>query len=172
MGGTLGINETNYYKKYLTLTSSSSNHLIPESTGFKIESPGTNTIIASVDGINNKLGEATATIHSSQETKIEDLTINFNSMFDIESYNLNGIEELKGFDINYLDLSNNKLTTLSALEGLTINDLNVSHNDIISIIPLTKVLELQSLNISYNKITSIKALSNIRGLTNIISNNN
>ncbi|MDO4535430.1 MAG: hypothetical protein Q4B63_06420 [Clostridium perfringens] len=291
--GTLGINETDYYKKYLILTSSNLQNLIPESTGFKIQSTGTNSIIASVDGIDNNLGETTATIHSSQSTKTENLTINFSNMFDVESYlpsinidviingktyneiynysgsltinnvslnatgtnnikieipefntitlntssnditvnpvqeiinfdgnkalinavsnaiqvnpseltyynlesycyaeengfgtpldinlsgkeltNLDGIEELKGFDINSLDLSNNKLTNLTALEGLTINDLNVSHNNITSVTPLTKVSGLQSLNISYNNIMSTKALSDINGLTNIISNNN
>ena len=292
-GGTLGINETNYYKKYLTLTSSNSKVLTPRPRGFKIESAGTNSVIASVDGISNTLGETTATIASIQATKTEDLTINFSSAFNVVAYlpsvnieviingktydetydysgaltmkdisvnktgtnnieieipmyntitlntssknitinpvqatinfdgntaladavasaiqvninnltyynlesycyaaengfgnpfdidlsgkdltSLQGIQALKGYDINSLNLSNNKLTDLSDLEGLTINDLNVSHNDLTSVTPLGDVSGLQSLNISYNDIASTKALSNIKGLTNIISNNN
>ena len=85
---------------------------------------------------------------------------------------LKGIEQLKGFDINSLDLSNNKLTNLDSLEGLTINDLNVSHNDIKNVDSLTKVKDLQSLNISYNKISSTKGLSSIKGLKSIDSTNN
>lgn len=101
----------------------------------------------------------------------------FGSPFDLDLSeqdlsNLNGIQALKGFDINSLDISNNKITDLNDLEGLTINDLNASHNDLTSVTPLTKVSGLQSLNISYNDITSTKVLSNIHGLTNIISNNN
>ena len=83
--------------------------------------------------------------------------------------NLKGIQELKGFDINILNLSNNKLTNLHELEGLTINNLNVSHNDIKNVDALTKVKDLQSLNISSNKISSTKELSSIKGLK--ITNN-
>ena len=86
--------------------------------------------------------------------------------------NLKGIQQLKGFDINSLNISNNNLTNLDSLEGLTINDLNVSHNDLTSVTPLTKVSGLQSLNISYNKISSTKGLSSIKGLKNIDSANN
>ncbi len=85
---------------------------------------------------------------------------------------LKGIEQLKGFDINSLNLSNNDLTNINALEGLTINDLNLSHNNITNITPLTKISGLQSLNISYNKISSTKILSTIKGLKNIDSSNN
>ena len=83
---------------------------------------------------------------------------------------LKGIEQLKGFDINSLNLSNNDLTNINALEGLTINSLNLSHNNITSAAPLAKVSGLQTLNISNNHIASTKSLSEINGLK-IIDNN-
>ncbi|SPZ49990.1 Leucine Rich repeats (2 copies) [Sarcina ventriculi] len=77
---------------------------------------------------------------------------------------LNGIQQLKGFDINSLNLSYNNLTDISALDGLTINNLDLSHNNITNIDSLANVSNLQSLNISANNVTSTKILSNINGL--------
>ena len=286
VNGALGTNETSYYSKYITLSNKNQNTLTQENNGFKINEVGTNYVLASVDGITNHLGEATATINGTQTTKTENLTINFGNMFNWNAYltnvninvivngktytenydysgsltinnvlvnktgnntikieipyyntitlntnsnnitvnpvetpmtfdgnkalanavanaiqaspneltyynlasycygvennygvapldinlsgqhltTLNGIQPLRGFDINSLNLSYNNLTDISALDGLTINNLDLSHNNITNIDSLANVSNLQSLNISANNVTSTKILSNINGL--------
>ena len=86
--------------------------------------------------------------------------------------NLKGIQELKGFDINYLNLSNNKLTNLKELKGLTINDLNISNNDIKSLDGAKEVHKLNILNANYNYISSVKPLEGINSLTSVTLKNN